>query len=301
MRRREDREGEASTTDATTAPQPTRFSPLRTAARPHASDAATSTADGTGVRTSNGGGASERPATIAPGDAAPSRGSGALRSCVRHQSGRRSRSRARLRRRLRRVRGAARARMITSAPTTSRMTRPWMMYVRFWPATGRRPPGRGCASTCPAAARRTAAPRRTVPTAVLRPSSATAMPRKPSEPTWMSFVAMRNCQPRTSIAPGQAGEQPAERHDPDVVAPDADAAVARRLRVEADGARLVAARRAVEQTPKRTARGERDEEADVQALQLGVAPEDVQAGVRRRRRWRPGRRAARRSAAARPG
>ena len=50
----------------------------------------------------------------------------------------------------------------------------------------------------------------TVPIAVLRPSSATAMPRKPSCVTSMSFVAKRNCQPRMSSAPGQAREQAAD-------------------------------------------------------------------------------------------
>ena len=47
-----------------------------------------------------------------------------------------------------------------------------------------------------------------VPTAVLRPSSATAMPRKPICEPWMSLVAMRNCQPSTSTAPASPAKSP---------------------------------------------------------------------------------------------
>ena len=47
-----------------------------------------------------------------------------------------------------------------------------------------------------------------MPIAVLRPSSATAMPMKPSVLTWMSFVAIRNCQPSTSSAPARPANAP---------------------------------------------------------------------------------------------
>ena len=48
----------------------------------------------------------------------------------------------------------------------------------------------------------------TVPPAVLRPSSATAIPKKPTWEIWMSFVASRNCQPSTSSAPASPASAP---------------------------------------------------------------------------------------------
>ena len=47
-----------------------------------------------------------------------------------------------------------------------------------------------------------------VPSAVLRPSSATAMPEKPSVAIWMSLVASRNCQPSTSSEPARPAKAP---------------------------------------------------------------------------------------------
>ena len=46
------------------------------------------------------------------------------------------------------------------------------------------------------------------PDAVLRPSSATAMPRKPIWVLWMSLVATRNCQPSTSSEPARPAKSP---------------------------------------------------------------------------------------------
>ena len=46
------------------------------------------------------------------------------------------------------------------------------------------------------------------PTAVLRPSSATAMPKNPIWVIWMSFVATRNCQPSTSSEPARPAKAP---------------------------------------------------------------------------------------------
>ncbi len=48
----------------------------------------------------------------------------------------------------------------------------------------------------------------TVPLAVLRPSSATAMPKKPTCVVWMSSVPTLNCQPRTSSAPASPANTP---------------------------------------------------------------------------------------------
>ena len=83
-----------------------------------------------------------------------------------------------------------------------------MMYVRFWASDGSKTAGSRLRVDvpCSSAPNRSAAAH--VPTAVLRPSRATAIPMKPSEPTWMSFVATRNCQPRTSIAPAMPANSP---------------------------------------------------------------------------------------------
>ena len=104
----------------------------------------------------------------------------------------------------------------------------------------------------------------------------------------MSFVAMRNCQPSTSSAPARPANSAADQHHLDVVAPGADAAVLGGVGVEADRAHLVAGHRAVEQDPEESRDGERDEDADVQALQLRVAPEHRQPRALRARRRRPG-------------
>ena len=72
----------------------------------------------------------------------------------------------------------------------------------------------------------------------------------------------------------EAGERAGDRHREEVVARDVDAAVARRLGVEADGLDAVAERRPVEDDPVDDERADRDEEADVEALEQRVAPED---------------------------
>ena len=48
----------------------------------------------------------------------------------------------------------------------------------------------------------------TIPTAELRPSSATAIPMKPIWTIWMSSTPSRNCQPRMSIAPASPAKKP---------------------------------------------------------------------------------------------
>ena len=73
---------------------------------------------------------------------------------------------------------------------------------------------------------------------------------------------------------GEPGERTRDRHRPDEVLLHVDAAVRRGLRVEADGAHLVPGGRPVEHEIEDDERGERDEEADVQSLELLVAPED---------------------------
>ena len=78
----------------------------------------------------------------------------------------------------------------------------------------------------------------------------------------------------------EARERAGDRHRVDVVARDVDAAVARRLGVEADRAHLVAERRAVQREPEDDERAERDEEPDVERLELRVAPERRQQAAR---------------------
>ena len=120
------------------------------------------------------------------------------------------------------------------------------------------------------------------PLVVLRPSSATAMPMKPAPTTlafWMSFVATANCQPRMSITPARPGERAAREHHLHVGPPGVDAAVLRRVGIEADRARLVARDRAVQQHPEHDQGRARDEDPDVQALELGIAPEHGQVRI----------------------
>ena len=91
------------------------------------------------------------------------------------------------------------------------------------------------------------------PLVVLRPSSATAMPMKPAPTTlafWMSFVATANCQPRMSMHAGEAREGAADEHHLRVGPPGVDAAVLGGVGVEADGTRLIARDRAVQQHPE---------------------------------------------------
>ena len=76
--------------------------------------------------------------------------------------------------------------------------------------------------------------------------------------------------------PRKAGERARDRHREEVVPGHADAAVARRLGVEADRPDAVAERRPVEDQPVDDERPDRDEEADVEALQQRVAPEHRQ-------------------------
>src|SRR5581483_7909425 len=84
----------------------------------------------------------------------------------------------------------------------------------------------------------------------------------------------RTCEPR---------ERTGDRHGLDVLAPDVDAAVGGRIRIEADRAHLVTERRSVEDEPEEDERHDRDEEAVVESLQDRVAPEDGDARALRDR------------------
>ena len=130
-----------------------------------------------------------------------------------------------------------------SSPPTSRMIVPWMMLDTPLASSGLNEP-ESCRPPLCSAANRSA--ESTTPMAVLRPSSATAMPVKPMSSTGTSEDGDRVAHAEHLDRAGQAGERPADRHRGDHRALDRDAAVARRLGIEADRAHLVAERRAVE-------------------------------------------------------
>ena len=108
--------------------------------------------------------------------------------------------------------------------------------------------GRGCASTCPSGARRRAARR-----GRRRPRCSARAARPRSRRSRSSRPGCRRVEPELPAEDveraGEAGEHARDRHREEVVARDADAAVAGGLGVEADGAHLVAERRAVEDQP----------------------------------------------------
>ena len=162
---------------------------------------------------------------------------------------------------------------MTSAPT-KRTISPWMMIARLDARSGGKYDGsrfRDAVPVSSAANRRAARP---TPTAVLRPSRATAMPTKPTVDAEICVVSTRNSQPMTSSAPCEAGEQAGDRHREEVVAGDADAAVARRLGVVADRTHLVSERRAIERDRVDDERRQREEDPDMEPLEGGIAPED---------------------------
>ncbi len=163
-----------------------------------------------------------------------------------------------------------------SAPTKS-TTRPWISSVRFEASSGWKISGSRFRVDVPL----TRAPNRraakATPTAVLRPSSATAMPTKPTAGRGLDVARREPELPAEDVdRAGETGEGAGDRHREEVVAGDADAAVARRLGVEADRLDAVAERRPVEDYPVDDERAERDEEADVEALEQRIAPEDRQ-------------------------
>ena len=118
---------------------------------------------------------------------------------------------------------------------------------------------------------------RPVPTAVLRPSSATAIPRKPTDRHGDVGDAEVVEVAEHVEAAGEPGERAGDRHRANQVLLHADAAVGGRVRVEADGAHLVAERRPVEQQPRRRrARRARRRSRRASPWSCCIAPEDRQ-------------------------
>ena len=86
-----------------------------------------------------------------------------------------------------------------------------MIRVRFVASSGSKIVGSRLRCEVPVSRAPKSSAATTVPLAVLRPSSATAMPKKP-RPTFaelkMSLVAMWNCQPRRSTDPASPAKAP---------------------------------------------------------------------------------------------
>ncbi len=167
---------------------------------------------------------------------------------------------------------------IRSAPTKSTIS-PWIRSVRFEASSGWKTSGSRFRVEVPVSSDAEEERAEADADAVLRPSSATAIPTNPSCDVWMSPVESRNCHPSDVDRACEPGERTRDRHRHEVVPRDADAAVARRLGVEPDGLDAVAERRPVEDDPVDDQRGERDEQADVEPLQERVAPEDRELGA----------------------
>ena len=83
-----------------------------------------------------------------------------------------------------------------------------MSVVRLAASSGSKIVGSRLRCEVPLSRPPNSSPAATVPIAVLRPSRATAMPRKPICEIWMSFVAIRNCQPSTSSDPASPANTP---------------------------------------------------------------------------------------------
>ena len=157
---------------------------------------------------------------------------------------------------------------ITSAPTKS-TTSPWIRSVRFeassgWKIVGIEVAGRRAVDEAREEQRREPdADGRVAPEQRDRDPDEGDRARRD--------VARRDVElPAEDVErSGEAGERAGDRHREEVVARDADAAVAGRLGVEADRLDAVAERRPVEDEPVDDERGDRDEEADVRPWKSG--------------------------------
>ena len=97
----------------------------------------------------------------------------------------------------------------------------------------------------------------------------------PMKPTWLTGDVERAVVVEVAEhvdGARETRERARDRHRADQVLLHVDAAVRSRLGVEADGANLVAERRAVDQRPEDDERGDGDEEADVEALEALSSP-----------------------------
>ena len=153
-----------------------------------------------------------------------------------------------------------------------------MISVRFVASSGWKTVGSRLRTDVPLISAPNSSALKNTPIAVLRPSSATAMPKKPDAGAiWMSLVAIAELPAEHVDRARQPRERAADRHHhrcscaPTWMPPYSAASG-----LKPTARDLVARDRAVQQHPEHEQRRERDEEADVQALQLGVAPEHRQ-------------------------
>ncbi len=140
---------------------------------------------------------------------------------------------------------------------------------------GRRCWDRAAATTFPPGARRRGAPRGRSPIGLLRPSSATAMPVKPTVLAGKLLMSTANLTPSTSTRPRDSRERARDREREEVAAPDRDPAVAGRLGIEAHRAHLEPECRPVEDDVVDEEPEKRDEDAGMKRLDR-VAPEHPQ-------------------------
>ena len=116
-----------------------------------------------------------------------------------------------------------------SAPTKSTMS-PWMITVRGVASSGGKISGSRLRVDVPVCRAAKSSAERPMPTAVLRPRRATAMPMKPIVEV-KSVVSSPELPAQDVEGPGEPGEAPGDRHGENVVARDADPPVPRGLRI----------------------------------------------------------------------
>ena len=91
---------------------------------------------------------------------------------------------------------------------TNSTIRPWMIDVRAVASSGGNTSGSRLRTEVPVRSAPNSSAEKNVPIAVLRPSSATAMPRNPIWEISMSLRATRNCQPSTSSEAARPANRP---------------------------------------------------------------------------------------------
>ena len=107
-----------------------------------------------------------------------------------------------------RLRRPSTERISTSAPTKS-TTSPWIITVRFDASSGLKISGSRFRVDVPVTSDANSIAAKPIPIALLRPSSATAIPTKAiCDEIMTSFVLIRYAQPIVSIAPARPANMP---------------------------------------------------------------------------------------------
>ena len=280
-------------TPPTIAPQPSRAAPRAPPTTPSPAAPAPSTSDGTGVRTSSGGSASQnanRPSPTAPQPDDAGRSTRARPSAAGERRGAHAPAPS-PRRAAFAAAAACTAPVTITGAETSRTIRPWMISVRFVASWGGNTSGSRLRTDVPLMQRAEQQRREQHAAGGVAPEQRDrdADEAGADDARVLDVVGGDRELPAEDVDHArEPGERAADQHHLRVGPAGVDAAVLGGVGVEADGARLVARDRAVQQHPEHDQRGQRDEDPDVQALQLRVAPEHVQPRVPRRPRWRSG-------------